>query len=192
MENQKMECVVSRGGKQLVATDVPVRVDDCFKNLESKKFRGKEEKNSIEFNKMMEEYDKACGNLNYDKADKDNLEALKDLKEAAKAYIIAKRNQKGYTSEKMLDDKVDLVMMGKEKGGRSIFTTQGRDRYEFAVKVMANIFNIEKHYKEPEMQMENTEIKNPENNEIKQPENTEIKIPEQEINEIQNDGFGEL
>ena len=183
-KDSNMECIVSRGGKQLVATDVPVRVDDCFKNLESKKFRGKEEKNSIEFNKMMAEYDKACENLRFDKSDKDNLDALKDLKEAAKAYIIAKRKQKGHTSEKMLDNKLDLVMIGKEKGGRSIFTTQGRDRYEFAVKVMTNIFNLEKHYKVPEMQMENAEIK--------QPENNEIKITEQEINEIQSNEMNEL
>lgn len=156
-KGQKLECVVSYKGKQLVATDIPVRVDDCFKNIESKDIRGKRKDNSDQFNIMMDEYDKALGNIGYEKTDAENLDGLKNLKEAAVAYLNAKRAQKGYKTDKLLDFKVDMQMLGREKGGKSIFTTKGKEKYEFALQIVTNIENLEQKYGKAEMQKQDVE-----------------------------------
>ena len=160
-EGSQLECVLSCKGKQLVSTDIPVRVEDCFKNIESKDIRGEEKDNSKEFNTMMEAYDKSLKNIGYEKSDAENLAALKDLKEAAVAYMNAKRAQKGYKTQKTLDYEVDRKMLGKEKGGRSIFTTKGRDKYEFALEIVTNIVNLENKYGMDEMQKQDVEIQEP-------------------------------
>ena len=176
-KDEQLECVVSSNGKQLVATDIPVRVEDCFKNIESKDIRGKAKDNSAEFNNMMDKYDKALQNIGYEKTDTANLETLKELKEAAAAYITAKRAQKGYESKKILDFNVDMKMLGKEKGGKSIFTAKGKDRYEFALEIVTNIVNLEKEYGKNELQKQNAEIQQPEQ------DNMEIQEMEQDTME---------
>ena len=157
-KGQQLECVVSYNGKQLVATDIPVRVDDCFKNIERKDIRGKRKDNSVPFNKMMDEYDKALGNIGYEKTDAQNLDALKELKKAAVDYLNAKRAQKGHNTDKSLNFDVDMQMLGREKGGKSIFSAKGKDRYEFALEIVTNIENLEKKYGKDEMQKQNVEI----------------------------------
>ena len=109
----------------------------------------------------MEAYDKSLKNIGYEKSDEENLSALKDLKEAAVAYMNAKRAQKGYKTQKTLDYEVDRKMLGKEKGGRSIFTTKGRDKYEFALEIVTNIVNLENKYGMDEMQKQDVEIQEP-------------------------------
>ena len=69
-----------------------------------------------------------------------------------------KRAQKGYKTQKTLDYEVDRKMLGKEKGGRSIFTTKGRDKYEFALEIVTNIVNLENKYGMDEMQKQDMEI----------------------------------
>ena len=177
-EGETLAVAVSCNGKQLVATNIPVRVEDCFKNIESKDIRGKRKDNSEEFNKMMDEYDKALGNIGYEKTDAHNLDELKELKKAAIAYLNVKRAQKGHNTDKPLNFKVDMQMLGREKGGKSIFTSKGKDRYEFALEIVTNIVNLENAYGKNEMQKQSAEITQSENGDM------EIKEVEQESSEL--------
>ena len=104
---------------------------------------------------------------------------LKKLKEAAAEYIKAKRAQKGYESLTVPDDTIDAQMLGKEKGGKSIFTTRGRDRYDFAVKLVKNITKLEMQYGKFELDKETGEFKPVEQGEIKKAEHKKIEIFEQ-------------
>ena len=142
-EGEKLEYAASSNGKQLVATaDI----------------RGKKRDNSAQFNKLIEEYEKVMSNIGYDVSYADKPESVKDLKEAAIAYINAKRAQKGYDSKSVPNDTIDAQMLGKEKGGRSIFTEKGRDRYEFALEIVTKIMDVEKRYEKDEMQKQDVEI----------------------------------
>lgn len=179
-----IDFVVSRGGKQLIATDIPVRTDNFLKNMEDKKFRGKESSNSNEFNNMMVVYDQTISNTGVGKTNAEKLEALRALKTAAAAYIDAKRAQKGYPTTGELNESVDNKMLGREKGGRSIFTTQGKDRYEFAVKLVTSITKLEVKYGKFEIEKGTDEIEFSEPNEINQVKPNESKHPEQEILEL--------
>ena len=179
-----IDFVVSRGGKQLIATDIPVRTDNFLKNMEDKKFRGKESSNSNEFNNMMVVYDQTISNTGAGKTNAEKLEALSALKTAAAAYIDAKRAQKGYPATGELNESVDNKMLGREKGGKSIFTTQGKDRYEFAVKLVTSITKLEVKYGKFEIEKGADEIEFSEPNEINQVKPNESKHPEQEILEL--------
>ena len=134
--------------------------------------------NTEEFNKMMDEYDKALGNIGYEKTDAHNLDELKELKKAAIAYLNAKRAQKGHNTDKPLNFKVDMQMLGREKGGKSIFTSKGKDKYEFALEIVTNIENLENAYGKNEMQKQSAEITQSENGDM------EIKEVEQESSEL--------
>ena len=57
-------------------------------------------------------------------------------------------------------------MLGKEKGGRSIFTERGRDRYEFALEIVTKIMEVEKRHEKDEVQKQNTEMHENEMNEL--------------------------
>ena len=83
---------------------------------------------------------------------------MESLKKAALEYISAKRAQKGYHVENQLNQEIDDKMLGKEKGS-SIFTTKGKERYQFALNIIKNIKKTEKSIgslekKEPEKVME--------------------------------------
>ena len=107
---------------------------------------------------MIEEYDKALYNTGFQITSAEKLEKLKDLKDAAFAYINAKRAQKGYASKSVPDQTIDAQMLGKEKGGKSIFTERGRDRYEFALEIVTKIMDVEKRYEKDEVQKQDVEI----------------------------------
>lgn len=142
-EGEKLEYAASSNGKQLVATaDI----------------RGKKRDNSAQFNKLLEEYEKVMSNIGYDVSYADKPESVKNLKEAALAYINAKRAQKGYDSKSVPNDTIDAQMLGKEKGGKSIFTERGRDRYEFALEIVIKIMDVEKRYEKDEVQKQDVEI----------------------------------
>ena len=142
-KNEKIGCVVSANGKQLIA------VDNILGNAKD---------NSAVFNKMIEEYDKALFKTDFVISSAKKPEELKDLKEAAIAYINAKRAQKGYDSKSVPNDVIDAQMLGKEKGGKSIFTERGRDRYEFALEIVTKVMDVEKRYEKDEMQKQDVEI----------------------------------
>ena len=150
-KGEKIECVVSANGKQLIA------VDNILGNAKD---------NSAVFNKMIEEYDKALFKTDFVISSAKKPEELKDLKDAAIAYINAKRSQKGYDSKSVPDQTIDAQMLGKEKGGKSIFTERGRDRYEFALEIVTKVMDVEKRYEKDEMQKESAEIQEEELNEL--------------------------
>ena len=153
----KVEFVASRNGKQMILTNIPASLHTVFKGIENKAIRAKD--NSPEFNQMMEMYDKTLLKLDDKKPNAQNLSELMKVKEAAEAYILAKRKQKGYTSTKMPDRTVDNQMLGKsEEKGPSIFTVRGKDRYDFALNLVKNIVNLEKEYDSIEKQKENIEL----------------------------------
>ena len=182
-----MLCVVSLGDKQLIDTDIAVKVEKGFRSLFNKKIVAERSKNSDQFNTMLDEYKKALPNIKDAKKDIENIEALQDLKEAAKNYILAKRAQKGYESKEMLDNDVDLKMLGQAKGGRSIFTTRGKDRYEIAVKILTYVTGLEKCHEDNKKQQEHLEFVKNEQNEINNVAQNDIKNVEQNNMENEND-----
>ena len=133
---QKLDTVVSRNGKQLIETDVPVRMDQYLRDLEKKNLRGKESGNSKEFNDMMKSFDETLAKLGDKKtANAECIAEMEKLKEAAMQYIDAKRAQKGYGKTGVPDLEIDKNMLGQGKGA-SIFTSKGKERYEFALKII--------------------------------------------------------
>lgn len=75
---------------------------------------------------------------------------MKALKKAASDYISAKRQQKGYTTEKMSAEKIDDKMLGKGQRA-AIFTSKGKERYAFALNILKGIEKTEKSINEFEM-----------------------------------------
>ena len=71
-----------------------------------------------------------------------------------------------------------MQMLGREKGGKSIFTSKGKDRYEFALEIVTNIVNLENAYGKNEMQKQSAEITQSEKDDM------EIKEVEQESSEL--------
>jgi hypothetical protein len=67
------------------------------------------------------------------------------------AYVAAKRAQKGYEAKGTLDEKIDDKMLGKESGA-SIFTTRGKDRYEFALNILEKVQELEDKFGSVEKQ----------------------------------------
>ncbi|MBR5597311.1 MAG: hypothetical protein IKW30_07885 [Lachnospiraceae bacterium] len=182
-KEQNLEKVISRNGKQLIKTDVPARIDMSLKNLEKKNIRGKEKNNTKEFNDLLKAFDTTVNQLgNEKKSNAECLEEMAKLKEAASQYIIAKREQKGYTSKDIFDIDIDKKMLGKEEGA-SIFTSRGKERYAFAMQVIQEITKMEKVIREAEMhkiQEKNQEMNHREGNglQLKDPETKDIEMEE--------------
>ena len=146
----KTDRVITRGGKQLIETDMPYLY---FNDLEKKGLRGNAKDNSDEFNNLVNSHDETIKKLNsIASTNKDCLNELKKLKEAAEEYIRAKRAQKGYASKTVPNATIDAQMLGKEKGGASIFTSRGKDRYEFALNLIERATILENKLNEFEKQ----------------------------------------
>ncbi|MBR5266903.1 MAG: hypothetical protein IKU20_01755, partial [Lachnospiraceae bacterium] len=196
-----LSVVVSRGGEQLIETNVPARMDQYIRSLEKEDLRGKESGNSDQFNTMMRSFDESMGKLGDLKVDNPEcLEEMAKLKEAALAYINAKRAQKGYEPVGMVPDAFDDQMLGKKKGGPSIFTSRGKERYEFAWKTIWRATEMERAIREKmqpkvELSNDNPIQNNPiqdnpiQNNEI---QNNEIKDNQVQDIQIQNNQENEL
>ena len=119
-------------------------------------------------------------------------------KEAAVEYINAKRAQKGYDSKTVPDATIDAQMLGKEKGGASIFTSKGKDRYEFALNLIERATTLENKLNEyeknnPSVEKVESEIQNKQNDtelkyEVTNSSNLEV-IKEEELETNEFDGF---
>jgi hypothetical protein len=150
-DGQKLDKVVTANGKQLVETDFPAKTEQHLSNLEKKNLRGKESGNSEEFNNMMASYDETIGKLSDAKLlDGASLRQLEKLKYAATKYIEAKRKQKGHLEAGVPNIAIDNKMLGKDSGknaekvkGGSIFTSRGKARYEFALKAIMRVTELE-------------------------------------------------
>ena len=184
-EGQKMSALLMRGEKQEITTNLPIKnkMGAFLGELESKRegFRGKSKDNSNEFNNLLKTFDEIVSNLNQkDITDEKRLENLDKIKEIAGAYILAKREQKGYTSKSIPDKDVDKKMLGLIKGGKSIFTTRGKERYAFAERLIGHAMNLENAIKESQMSKEQkeaqkTKMKDVQNKEMKENVVTNVK-----------------
>lgn len=176
----KTDRVITRGGKQLIETDMPYLY---FNDLEKKGLRGNAKDNSDEFNNLVNSHDETIKKLNnIASTNKDCLNELKKLKEAAEEYIRAKRAQKGYAFKTVPEATIDAQMLGKEKGGASIFTSRGKDRYEFALNLIERATILENRLNEYEKQNPSvekekveTEIQNKQNDAVVKNEATDSK-----------------
>lgn len=166
-EGQKLDKVVTANGKQLVETDLPAKTEQHLSSLEKKNLRGKESGNSKEFNDMMDSYDATIGKMSEKEfLNADFLPELEKLKYAATKYIEAKRKQKGHLEADVPNIAIDNKMLGKDSGknaekvkGGSIFTSRGKARYEFALKAIMRVTELEKkirEYSKPRPQMKFT------------------------------------
>ena len=193
----KTDRVITRGGKQLIETDMPYLY---FNDLEKKGLRGNAKDNSDEFNNLVNSHDETIKKLNSSAStNKDCLNELKKLKEAAEEYIRAKRAQKGYASKTVPEATIDAQMLGKEKGGASIFTSRGKDRYEFALNLIERATTLENKLNEfekqnPSVEKEKveTEIQNKQNDAVVKNEATDSKnldVIEEVLEENELDGF---
>ena len=184
-KGQQLSSVLMSGEEQVVATDVPLKnkMGQLLGELESKRegFRGKSKDNSNEFNNLLKTFDEIVSNLNQkDITDEKRLENLAQIKKIAGAYILAKREQKGYTSKSIPDKEVDKKMLGLIKGGKSIFTTRGKERYAFAERLIGHAMNLENAIKESQMSKEQkeaqkTKMKDVQNKEMKENVVTNVK-----------------
>lgn len=98
----------------------------------------------------------------------------------AGAYILAKREQKGYTSKSIPDKEVDKKTLGLIKGGKSIFTSRGKERYAFAERLIGHAMNLENAIKESQKSKEQkeaqkTKMKDVQNKEMKENVVTNVK-----------------
>ena len=163
-EEQKLDKVITANGKQLVETDLPAITEQHLSNLEKKNLRGKKSGNSKEFNDMMTSFDETISKMSKEKfLDDAFLEQLNKLKFAATQYIEAKRMQKGHLKAEVPDIAIDNKMLGKDSGkntekveGGSIFTSRGKARYEFALKAIMRVTELEnkiREYSKPRPQM---------------------------------------
>ena len=78
------------------------------------------------------------------------------------------------------DKDVDKKMLGLIKGGKSIFTTRGKDRYAFAERLIGHAMNLENAIKESQMSKEQkeaqkTKMKDVQNKEMKENVVTDVK-----------------
>ena len=194
---KKTDRVITCGGKQLIETDMPYLY---FNDLEKKGLRGNAKDNSDEFNNLVNSHDETIKKLNSSAStNKDCLNELKKLKEAAEEYIRAKRAQKGYASKTVPDATIDAQMLGKEKGGASIFTSRGKDRYEFALNLIERATTLENKLNEfekqnPSVEKEKveTEIQNKQNDAVVKNEATDSKnldVIEEVLEENELGGF---
>lgn len=186
---QKVSLALVKEGKQVMATDVPVKMGAFLKDLESKKanFRGKAKDNSKEFNQLIKIYDEVVKRMSgEDISYEEKLQELAKIKEAASSYMEAKRKQKGHTSKDIPDFTVDRQMLGLEKGGKSIFTSRGKQRYGFAERLVGNAIKMEKAIQEAIMNKEQKQLqetlkeKEQEKGAETKEQSTEIKMSEKE------------
>ena len=191
-KGEKVSVALVKEGKQVMDTNVPITMGPFLRDLESKKanFRGKEKDNSKEFNQLLKTFDAVVKRMSgEDISYEEKLQELAKIKEAASSYMEAKRKQKGHTSKDIPDYEVDRQMLGLEKGGKSIFTSRGRQRYGFAERLVGNALKMEKAIKEAmvkkaqkqmqENQKEGNQVKGAETKE----QSTEIKTSEIEENQ---------
>ena len=144
-EGQKMDRVVLCHDKQVIKTDIPVKMDSFIKSMEPKGIRGKSKDNSDQFNQLLTAYDDTINKFKERPINEKSIQEMKDLKAAAEAYVAAKRAQKGYEAKGTLDENIDAKMLGKESGA-SIFTTRGKDRYEFAINILTQVQELEEKF----------------------------------------------
>lgn len=150
-EKRKVPVVFTKEEKQVITTDVPAKMGPFLRELESKRsnFRGEAKKNSDAFNTLLNVYDKVVENMCKDDTSyEEKLKNLAELKAAASNYMGEKRKQKGHTSKDIPDYEVDKQMLGLIKGGKSIFTTRGKERYGFAERLVGHSIKMEKAVKE--------------------------------------------
>ena len=112
----------------------------------------------------MTSFDETISKMSKEKfLDDDFLEQLNKLKFAATQYIEAKRMQKGHLKAGVPNIAIDNKMLGKDSGkntekveGGSIFTSRGKARYEFALKAIMRVTELEnkiREYSKPRPQM---------------------------------------
>ena len=189
-EGQKVSAVLMSGDKQIIATDLPVKnkMGQFLGGLESKRdnFRGNNKDNSKEFNELLKTFDEVVSNMKQkDITDEKRLENLAKIKQIAGAYILAKREQKGYTSKKIPDREVDKQMLGVVKGGKSIFTTRGKDRYAFAERLIGNAMKLEKAIEEAQITKKQQEAQKTKIQEIQNKEAQNKKVKENAVTKLQ-------
>lgn len=117
--------------------DFSVAVEENLTVLKEKNkaLWGDAKSNSSEFNNFIESYENAMKVLGQPNVPRSEYrEALKKLEEASLIYVRAKRVQKGYDTKNIPDPEIDNLMIGKSKKGNgpSIFSQQGRKKYDFA------------------------------------------------------------
>ena len=144
-EGQNMDIVILSHDKQVIATDMFVKMDSFLKSEEPKGIRGKAKDNSDQFNQLLTACDDTVAKFKDKAINENSIQELKDLKAAAEAYVAAKRVQKGYEAKGTLDEKIDAKMLGKERGA-SIFTTRGKDRYKFAIDILEQVKKLENQF----------------------------------------------
>ena len=115
----------------------------------------------------MDSYDATIGKMSEKEfLNADFLPELEKLKIFATQYIEAKRMQKGHLKAGVPNIAIDNKMLGKDSGknaekvkGGSIFTSRGKARYEFALKAIMRVTELEKkirEYSKPRPQMKFT------------------------------------
>ena len=199
-EGSNLTRIVTRHGKQTFETDMPGKMSEYLHDLETKGIKGKAKDNSDEFNRLLANYGETLRKLDSTSTpNKECLSELKKLKEVAAEYINAKRAQKGYDSKTVPDATIDAQMLGKEKGGASIFTSRGKDRYEFALNLIERATTLENRLNEYEKQNPSvekekveTEIQNKQNDAVVKNEATDSKnldVIEEVLEEDELGGF---
>ena len=167
--------IILHDGKQLVETDMPGKMSDYLHDLEKKGLKGRAKDNSDEFNRLLARYGETMNKLDAtNSSNKECIDNLKALKEAAKEYIIAKREQKGYHSKDFPDVGIDTIMLGQSDVVKGIFTSRGKDRYQFALDLIERATILENKFNELETKNLATDKTN-ENKEVKQDNTTVIK-----------------
>ena len=105
---------------------------------------------------MMDSYDATIGKMSEKEfLNADFLPELEKLKSFATQYIEAKRKQKGHLEAGVPNIAIDNKMLGKDSGknaekvkGGSIFTSRGKARYEFALKAIMRVTELENKIRE--------------------------------------------
>ena len=150
-EGQDINVMILSHDKQVITTDIPAKMDSFLKSVEPKGIRGKAKDNSDQFNQLLTTYDDTINKFKDKAIDEKSIQEMRDLKAAAEAYVAAKRAQKGYEAKGTLDEEIDDKMLGKESGA-SIFTTRGKDRYEFALNILEKVQELEDKFGSVEKQ----------------------------------------
>ena len=155
-EGQDINVMILSHDKQVITTDIPAKMDSFLKSVEPKGIRGKAKDNSDQFNQLLTTYDDTINKFKDKAIDEKSIQEMRDLKAAAEAYVAAKRAQKGYEAKGTLDEEIDDKMLGKESGA-SIFTTRGKDRYEFALNILEKVQELEDKFGSVEKQNDSME-----------------------------------
>ena len=149
-KGEEFKAIVSIKGQTLITTREPLLMGRQLKSLEDAGIRGKEKNNSQEFNALLRSIDEVAEKVdNPNLSNQEYLDELAKLKDVAAQYLNAKRAQKGYGPAQKFPDTIDNQMLGLEKG-KSIFTSKGKARYNFALNVVMKIQKLEKGIKDYE------------------------------------------